>query len=72
MGQPGSLPDRTFVASSQAEAALTKTSALSAPTAARAFGDSRGSPIIHHNSAWVSKRIAIVSLSLEGSELRLG
>jgi hypothetical protein len=31
----------------------------------------RGSPFIHHSSAWVSKRIRIVSLTLEGSELVL-
>src|SRR5213078_3790485 len=67
----GSLPSRTFMASSQADAALTRTSALSAPTAARALGDRRGSPIIHHSSACVSKRIAIVSLPLERAKLLL-
>jgi len=50
----GSRPLRCFVASSHAEAALTKTSFAPSPIAARPRADKAVSPASHHSSACVS------------------
>jgi len=53
---PGSLPMRTFVAISQADAALVKTALPSSAMAACAVDDRAVSPAIHQRKAWVSSR----------------
>lgn len=49
---PGSLPSRTLVVTSQAEAALTNTSEANEAISERAFRDNRGSSSVHQRRAW--------------------
>ena len=59
----GSLPRRTFVAISQAEAALTKMTFFVSLMTRRADCDKAELSASHHNNAWVSKRTCNVRYS---------